>query len=160
MRISHRVDYGVRVMVALARAERDRPGVMVASDALAAQDSIPPSFLDDILRELRNADLVRSRRGTEGGWALNRPSTAITVADIIRALEGPLASVRGLRPDQLAAHGFEDTQTSLWVAVRVALRSVLEAVAVSDLASNSLPPAVVALLDEPDAWSTAYQRSS
>jgi Rrf2 family protein len=152
VRISHKVDYGVRAMVALARAEAVRPGVPTKRELLAADEGIPGKFLDDILRLLRNAGLVRSHRGPDGGWTLGRPASAITVADVIRVLEGPLASVRGIRPDQLAAEGGQEPFVSLWVAVRVSLRSVLEEVSVADLAKGSLPRKVAKLLDVSDAW--------
>ena len=153
MRITHRVDYGVRVLVALARAEAEHPGSLVAKATLAASDNLPASFIDDILRDLRRGGLLTSRRGTDGGWALNRPADTITVADIIRALEGPLASVRGIRPHELDGTTVEEAQIALWVAVRAALRSVLEAVTVADLAANRLPPEVQSWLERPGAWS-------
>jgi Rrf2 family protein len=152
MRISHKVDYGVRAMVALARLGTDRPGMPVTRDRLARSEDIPPAFLDDILRLLRNGDLARSQRGPEGGWRLARPPEDITVADVIRVLEGPLASVRGRRPDELAGDGTAAPLVSLWVAVRTALRSVLEHVTIADLATGDLPPEVTRLLDEPAAW--------
>ena len=103
MRISHKVDYGVRVMTMIAESEREEPGRPVPRHELAARDDLPPGFLIDILGQLRNAGLVRSHRGGDGGWALARPADTITVADVIRALDGPLASVRGIRPHELGA---------------------------------------------------------
>jgi Rrf2 family protein len=154
MRISHKVDYGVRALTALARFETTRPGVPVKRELLAAQESIPGKFLDDILRLLRNAGLVRSHRGPEGGWTLGRPAAEIAVADVIRVLEGPLASVRGVRPNELAAAGqLDEPFASLWVATRVSLRSVLDCVTLADLAAGRLPKKVAKLLDAPDAWS-------
>ena len=105
MRITHKVDYGVRVMATIAILERDDPGRPVTRAVLAERDDVPPGFLFDILRQLRNGELVRSVRGGDGGWLLARPADTITVADVIRALEGPLASVRGVRPHELAAEG-------------------------------------------------------
>lgn len=152
MRITHKVDYGVRAMVALARAEAGRPGVPVKRELLATEEAIPGKFLDDILRLLRNAGLVRSHRGPEGGWTLGRPAKDIDVADVIRVLEGPLASVRGIRPHELGEVGISEPFVSLWVAVRVALRSVLDEVTLADLAKGELPKKVAKLLDAPDAW--------
>jgi Rrf2 family protein len=152
MRISHKVDYGVRALVALATLDAGHPGVPVTRDTLASHEGIPPAFLDDILRLLRTRDLVRSQRGPEGGWRLARPAGEITVADVIRVLEGPLASVRGLRPDELAAEGTPEAQVSLWIAVRAALRSVLEHVTIADLATGDLPSDVTRLVAEPAAW--------
>ena len=152
MRITHKVDYGVRAMVALARAQAVQPGVPTKRELLAREESIPGKFLDDILRLLRNSGLVKSHRGPEGGWTLGRPAKEITVADVIRVLEGPLASVRGIRPDELAADGVQEPFVSLWVAVRVSLRSVLEQVTLADLAGGALPKKVAKLVDMPDAW--------
>jgi Rrf2 family protein len=158
VRITHKVDYGVRAVVALARALEERPGVPVKRELLSTEEAIPGKFLDDILRLLRNAGVVKSHRGPEGGWTLGRPADEITVADIIRVLEGPLASVRGIRPHDLPADGVSEPFVSLWVAVRVSLRSVLEAVTIADLAGGTLPPDVAALTDLPGAWSTGGDR--
>lgn len=152
LRISHKVDYGVRALVCLARAEAADPGVPVKGDVLAAAESLPPKFLNDILRRLRSGGLLRSQRGGDGGWVLARDPANVTVADVIRILEGPLASVRGIRPHDLAGEGVAEPFVSLWVAVRVSLRSVLEAVTVADLAQGTLPQEVAALLDTPGAW--------
>ncbi len=152
MRISHKVVYGVRVTTTLAMLGDEQPGKPVSRSVLAARDDLPPGFLDDILRALRNGRLLRSQRGGEGGWLLARPAATITVADVIRALEGPLASVRGIRPHELPEAGEQEPFVSLWVAVRAALRSVLEAVTIADLAAGRLPPPVAALAAEPDAW--------
>ena len=152
MRISHKVDYAVRAMTAIAQQEPREPGVPVKRDMLSTEYDIPPGFLHDILRALRTGSLLRSTRGPEGGWNLARPAAEITVADIIRVLEGPLASVRGIRPHELPEHGGSEPFVSLWVAVRTSLRSVLEHVSVEDLATGRLPPEVTKLLDAPGAW--------
>jgi Rrf2 family protein len=152
VRISHKVDYGVRALVALARAEGHEPGRPVTRDRLATDQAIPAKFLDDILRALRNHGVVRSHRGPDGGWTLGRPSGEISVADVIRVLEGPLASVRGIRPHELPQEGVEEPFVSLWVATRVALRSVLDEVSVADLVAGRLPRKVAKLLDAPGAW--------
>ena len=152
VRISHKVDYGVRAVVALARIPQDQAAIPLKRETLAAQEDIPAKFLDDILRALRNAGLVRSHRGPDGGWTLARDPADITVADIIRALEGPLASVRGIRPNELPDHGVPEPFVSLWVSVRAALRSVLEEVSAADLAAGHLPADIVALVDAPGAW--------
>ena len=152
MRITHKVDYAVRVMTAIARHESTEPGVPVRRDVLAADEDIPPAFLHDILRALRTSGLLRSTRGPDGGWNLGRPPKDITIADIIRVLEGPLASVRGIRPHELPEHGGSEPFVSLWVAVRTSLRGVLEHVTVDDLATGKLPRSVTKLLDTPGAW--------
>jgi Rrf2 family protein len=139
-------------MTTLAVMATETPGRPVSRAVLAARDDLPPGFLDDILRLLRNGELLRSQRGGDGGWLLARPAESITVADVIRALEGPLASVRGLRPHELADAGEREPLVSLWVAVRAALRSVLERVTIADLAGGALPADVAALVADPDAW--------
>ena len=152
MRISHKVVYGVRVTTTLARMGQDAPGKPVSRAVLAATDDLPPGFLDDILRALRNGMVLKSHRGGEGGWVLARPADTITVADVIRALEGPLASVRGIRPHELGDAGEQEPFISLWVAVRAALRGVLEHVTLADLARGELPDQVKELAADPDAW--------
>ena len=154
MRITHKVDYAVRACVALTRMLAEDPGVPVKRDRLAEAESIPGKFLDDILRQLRNAHLLRSHRGPDGGWTLAVPAEEITVAEIIRVLEGPLASVRGIRPHELGDDGVGEPFVSLWIAVRVSLRSVLEVVSVADLASGKLPTSVARLTKTPGAWDT------
>jgi Rrf2 family protein len=152
VRISHKVDYGVRAMVALARIDKGPAGEPVTREALAEGEGIPATFLDEILRTLRNHDLVQSHRGPDGGWTIGRAAREITVADVIRALEGPLASVRGIRPHDLGEAGVEEPLVSLWVAVRAALRSVLEEVTIADLAAGKLPKSVARLAASDDAW--------
>ncbi len=146
------MDYGVRLMAAIAQAGITDPGRPVPRHELAEREDLPAGFLVDILGQLRNAGLVRSHRGGEGGWTLGRAASGITVADVIRALEGPLASVRGVRPHELAADGGREPFISMWIAVRAALRSVLEEVTVADLAAGSLPAGVRRIAEEPDAW--------
>ncbi|MET0145373.1 MAG: Rrf2 family transcriptional regulator [Ilumatobacteraceae bacterium] len=158
MRISHKVDYGVRVMTTLASVASTTPGRPVSRAVLAETDGLPSGFLDDILRLLRNGGLVRSQRGVEGGWMLARDAATISVADVIRSLEGPLASIRGVRPHELAEAGQREPFVSLWVAVRAALRSVLEHVTLADLAAGNLPVEIEALAADPDAWDPHTRR--
>jgi Rrf2 family protein len=152
MRITHKVVYGVRAMTTLAAAAVESPGRPVSKAVLAATGDLPPGFLDDILRLMRTGNLLRSQRGGDGGWILARPAETITVADVIRSLEGPLASVRGIRPHELSATGEIEPFVSLWIAVRVALRSVLEHVTIADLAAGALPDPIAAMVADPDAW--------
>jgi Rrf2 family protein len=149
VRVTAKVDYAVRAVVALARTE---PAVPVKRDALAADQDIPPAFLDDILRSLRNGQLLASQRGAAGGWRLARSAAEISVADIIRAVEGPMAAVRGIPPHELVYERTDAPLPQLWVAVRAALRHVLEETTVADLAAGRLPPHVEALVEDPDAW--------
>lgn len=153
MRVTHKVDYAVRAMTALARHDANGPGQPIKRELLASEEAIPPAFLDDILRSLRNGRLAQSQRGADGGWRLARPAAEISVADIIRAVEGPLAAVRGIRPNELVEEGVPEPFVHLWVATRAALRSVLETVTVAHLATGKLPARVERLLDDPDAWS-------
>jgi Rrf2 family protein len=152
MRITHKVDYGIRVMTSLAVLGDEQPGKPISRAFLAERDSIPSGFIDDILRLLRNGSLVRSYRGAEGGWTLARPAKSISVADVIRVLEGPIASVRGLRPHELPSQGVPEPFVSLWIALRASMRTVLEHVTIADLASGKLPPKVAKLAQAPDAW--------
>jgi Rrf2 family protein len=151
VKISHKVDYGVRAIVSLAAAQAQAPAQPISRDALAAKHGIPAASLEDILRDLAKAGLAKSRRGPVGGWLLDRPADQVTVADVIRALDGPLASIRGIRPHELG-HDGADAYVRLWVAVRAALRSVLESVTLADLVEGRLPPEAAAWLDRPGAW--------
>ena len=149
MRISAKVDYALRAMVELAGVEGTGP---VKGDRLAEAQDIPAKFLEGILSSLRTAGLVSSQRGAEGGYWLARPAAEITVAQVIRAVEGPLANVRGVRPESLDYHGPAATLQDVWVAVRGSLRHVLEAVSLADIAAGTLPPTVRAIADDPEAW--------
>jgi Rrf2 family protein len=148
MRLSAKADYAVRATVELA-AEGGGP---LKRDTLANAQSIPAGFLENILLDLRQADVIRSQRGPEGGYWLARPADQITVADVVRAVEGPLASVRGERPGALTFEGTARPLEQFWVAVRASLRSVLESVTLADLAAGELPEEVAALTRDPDAW--------
>jgi Rrf2 family protein len=151
MRISAKVDYAVRAAVQLAAAGGERP---TKGDAIAQAQGIPVKFLENILSDLRHAGLVRSQRGADGGYWLNRPASEISVADIIRAVEGPLASVRGQRPEDIAYVGPAEPLSSVWIAVRASLRAVAEHVTVADIATGALPEHVRTLASDPEAWVT------
>lgn len=144
MRLSAKGDYAIRAAVELA-ASGDGP---IKSERIVAAQSIPPKFLESILNELRRGGIVASRRGADGGYWLARPADQITLADVIRAVEGPLASVRGERPDALRFPGSAAPLRDVWLAVRASLRSVLETVTLADVASGELPASVAALADE------------
>lgn len=139
-------------MARLARQGSGKDPAPLSGHDLATVEEIPETFLDDILRSLRNAGLLRSQRGPGGGWLLARPAADITVADIIRAVEGPLASVRGIRPHELAKGATDDPFVATWIAVRHSLRGVLEAVTVQHLATGKLPAIVTRAVANPDAW--------
>ena len=150
MRISARADYAVRAAAELAAAG----GGPVKGEALAAAQGIPPKFLENILGDLRHARLVRSQRGAEGGYWLARPADEITVADIVRAVEGPLATVRGEPPEAVAYTGAAEPLQQVWIAVRKNLRAVLERVTLADVAAGRLPEHVIELARDPEAWTT------
>ena len=148
VRISAKADYAIRATVELAAAG-DGP---LKGDRIAQAQSIPIKFLENIMVDLRNAGLVRSQRGADGGYWLARAAGEITLADVIRAVEGPLASVRGARSEELAYVGSAEPLREVWIAVRASLRNVLESVTLADVASRELPTAVTVLAAEPDAW--------
>jgi len=150
VRITAKADYAVRVAVELAAAQ---PGAPVKGERLAAAQGIPRNFMENILTELRRSGLVRTRRGAEGGYQLARPAEEITVADVLRAVEGPLAAVQGVQPQDLHYGGAAERLPEVWVALRAALRSVLEHVTLADVAKGRLPRAVSAKVSDPDAWS-------
>jgi Rrf2 family protein len=150
VRVSAKADYAVRAAVELA-VGGEGP---VKGERLAQAQDIPLKFLENILGELKHAGLVRSQRGTEGGYWLARPAGEITIADVIRAVEGPLASVRGESPASLSYAGAAQPLGKLWVAVRANLREVLERVSLADVASGELPAFVDELTSDPEAWAT------
>jgi Rrf2 family protein len=121
-------------------------------ERIAQAQQIPPNFLENILSDLRNAGIVASRRGAEGGYWLARPAGEVSLADIIRAVDGPLANVRGVRSEQVRYEGSAEKLLDVWVAVRASLRLVLESVTLADLAAGELPESVRALTADPDAW--------
>lgn len=137
----------MRAMLELASA-----GEPLTGEELARAQGLPAKFLSAILNDLRRAGLVSSQRGTEGGYRLARPAARITVADVMRALDGPLAEVRGLRPEMASYTGAASSLQDVWVATRASLRAVLERVTVDDVAKGKLPRAVRTLVDDPDAW--------
>jgi Rrf2 family protein len=146
--ISAKVDYAVRALCTLADGGQ-RP---ITAESLARSQHLPAKFLESILNDMRRAGILHSQRGADGGYRLSRPASEITVADVIRPLDGPLAEVRGLRPEATSYEGPAEQLQSVWVAVRASLRSVLEQVTIADIASGKLPKSVVELTSDPDAW--------
>jgi Rrf2 family protein len=152
VKVSAKADYAVRAAAELAAAQ---PGnQLVRAEAIATAQQIPQRFLENILADLRHAGLVSSHRGPEGGHRLAKPAAEITVADVIRAVDGPLAAVRGERPESVAYEGPAAPLQRVWIAVRTNLREVVERVTLADLAAGTLPRSVDALADEPDSWVT------
>jgi Rrf2 family protein len=148
MRITAKADYAVRAMCELATRSGEGP---VKGDVLAAAQGLPLKFLENILGELRRFGLVSSQRGADGGYWLGRPADQIRLADVIRAVEGPLADVRGARPETLEFSGAAEGLRDVWLAVRVSLRRVLEQVTIADVATGNLPPFVADLVADPEA---------
>jgi Rrf2 family protein len=146
--ISAKVDYAVRALCTLADAD----GRSVTAESLATAQGLPPKFLESILNDLRRAGLLLSQRGAEGGYRLSKPAKEISIADVIRPLDGPLAEVRGLRPEAASYEGSAEHLRDVWVAVRASLRQVLEQVSIADVVAGELPRGVRKLTADPDAW--------
>jgi Rrf2 family protein len=148
VRVSAKADYALRAAIELAAAG-DGP---VKGERIAQAQEIPLKFLENILLELRHAGIVRSQRGVEGGYWLARPAEEVSLAEVIRAVEGPIANVRGVGPQDVEYGGAAGRLREVWIAVRASLRSVLEETTLADLARGELPPGVEALARDPDAW--------
>ncbi len=133
MRVSAKVDYALRALLELAAA----PPGPVKGERLARSQDIPPKFLENILTELRHAEIVASQRGVDGGYRLAKPAAEISVADVVRALEGPIASVRGVRPEEVAYTGPARSLQPLWIELRASMRDVLEQTTLADLVARS-----------------------
>jgi Rrf2 family protein len=149
VRVSARADYAIRALLELAAAGPESP---VRGEAIARAQGIPPKYLENLLGDLRRARLVSSQRGLNGGYRLSRPASAITLADVIRAIDGPLAGVRDDAPEDVAYPGAAATLRDVWVALRASMRTVLEAATLADVASGKLPKPLRKLLEDPEAW--------
>jgi Rrf2 family protein len=148
VRVSAKADYALRAVIELA-ASADGP---LKGEKIAQAQEIPLKFLENILGDLRHAGIVRSQRGVEGGYWLARPAEEITVAEVVRAVEGPIANVRGMGPELVEYAGSAARLRDVWIAVRANLRAVLEQVTIADVARGELPAAVEDLAANPDAW--------
>jgi Rrf2 family protein len=148
MRISAKADYAVRAALTLAAAD-DPP---VKGERIADAQSIPLKFLENILIDLRQAGIVASQRGPDGGYRLDGKADEITVADVIRAVDGPLASIRGGRPEEAVYEGPAEQLQTIWIALRSGIRGVLEHVTLADVVNGTIPPHIAELAREPDAW--------
>lgn len=145
MRMSAKAEYAVRAMVQLATVE---PGAVVKTDDLAKAQGIPPQFLVDILSDLRTDRLVRSHRGRDGGYELARPAAQISIADVLRCIDGPLASVRDIGLGDLPYSGPTQALTDVWRALRASMRAVLEGTSLADVASGALPGHIAEMADD------------
>lgn len=148
MRVSAKSDYAVRAAAELAAS----PGGPVKGERLADAQEIPLQFLEHILLDLKRAGIVRARRGARGGYWLARPAGEVTVADVIRAVEGPIADVQSAPPESITYGGSASQLQTVWIAVRASLRSVLESVTLDDLVNGELPAGVRELAAGNDAW--------
>ena len=149
MRVSAKTDYAIRAALELAAAPDEKP---VKGERIATAQAIPLRFLENILMQLRHAGLVESRRGADGGYRLARPAAEVKLADVIRAIDGPLAGVGGVRPESLGFNGVAEPMREVWIAVRASLRSVLEGVTLADVVAGELPDHVRSMLGDEDAW--------
>ena len=149
MRVSAKTDYALRAALELAAAPDEKP---LKGERIATAQAIPLRFLEYILMQLRHAGLVESRRGADGGYRLARPAADVTLADVIRAIDGPLAGVSGARPETLDFTGVAEPMRDVWIAVRASLRGVLERVTLADVVGGELPPHIRELVADEDAW--------
>jgi Rrf2 family protein len=154
MRLSARSDYALRAAIELAASREGH----VTSDQLAKAQQIPGKFLEAILTQLRRAGLVRSQRGPDGGFWLARPADEISLADIIRAIDGPLLGVRGERPENLGYVGAAEPLQAVWIALRANERAILEEVTLAHMVSGELPERVRALAELPASWEARFAR--
>jgi Rrf2 family protein len=149
--ISARTDYAIRALLMLAQ-EAQSAGAPISVETLARRQTLPRKFLEAILRDLRRAGIVDSQRGPTGGYTLSRPAAQISLGDIFRAVDGPLAEVRGLRPHETSYAGVAEHLPVVWVAVRASLRRVLDGTTLEELLSGELPVEVRSLAQDPQAW--------
>jgi Rrf2 family protein len=151
MHVTAKADYAVRAVVELAGSKQDSPRKV---DEVAQAQGIPVSFLENILTQLRSSGIVRSQRGPEGGYWLAHPPDQVNLAQVIRAVEGPLVGVRGQRPEEIEYAGSAESLQKVWIALRANLRKVLEHVTVADVAAGKLPKEVLELTRKEEAWQT------
>ena len=151
MDISARTDYAIRALLMLAQ-EAHSAGAPISVETLARRQTLPRKFLEAILRDLRRAGIVDSQRGPTGGYMLSRLAAQISLGDIFRAVDGPLAEVRGLRPHETSYAGVAEHLPVVWVAVRASLRRVLDGTTLEELLSGELPVEVRSLAQDPQAW--------
>ena len=151
MHVTAKADYAVRAVIELAGSGQGSPRKV---DEVAQAQGIPVSFLENILTQPRSSGIVRSQRGPEGGYWLAQPPEQVNLAQVIRAVEGPLVGVRGQRPEEVEYTGTAESLQQVWIALRANLRKVLEHVTVDQVAAGKLPSDVLALTREEEAWHT------
>jgi Rrf2 family protein len=148
VQISAKTDYAVRALLSLAAHAPER----ISAGVVVDEQDLPLKFIEGILGDLRRAGLVRTQRGVGGGYSLSRPAAEITLGAVLRAVDGPLAEVHGLRPDETSYEGVAEHLRDVWVAVRSSLREVLDETTVEQVLTGELPPHVRKLVDRPEAW--------
>jgi Rrf2 family protein len=151
LQVSAKTDYALRAAAELARASMEGTGP-VKGEWISEAQGIPKKFMENILHDLKRAGIVRTRRGASGGYWLARPPEDIPLAEVIRAVEGPLANVRGEWPEAVEYPGAAESLQEVWIAVRANLRAVLESVTLAHLAEGNLPKPVTILTQDPKAW--------
>jgi Rrf2 family protein len=149
MRVSAKSDYALRALIEIAAHDQAEP---VSAEELGRRQEIPRNFLQAILADLRRAGIVMSQRGQAGGWRMARDAADVTVADVIRAIDGPLVSVYGLRPEAVSYNESAEALQHVWIAARSSLREVFEAVTISALTTKQLPQDVEARTRDEEAW--------
>jgi Rrf2 family protein len=147
--ISAKAEYAVRALLVLAADPDNKP---IPGEAIARSQNMPMKFVENTLVELRKTGLVQSQRGASGGFRLGQPANRITIADVVRAVDGPLAEVRGDRPENAVYEGPAEHLQTVWVATRAALRGVLEHVTLADVVNGRIPKKILKLTEAPDAW--------
>lgn len=152
MRVSTKSDYALRGLIEIATREASGERKAVSAEELGKAQDIPHGFLQAILADLRRAGIVVSQRGQSGGWRMARAASEVSVADVIRAVDGPLVSVYGLRPEAVQYSGNAEVLQRVWIAARSSLREVFETVTIESLAAGTLPPDVMARTEDDDAW--------
>ena len=148
MHVTARSDYALRAVAELAEAE----DALVKREAIATRQEIPVEFLETVLLSLKHAGIVQSLRGAKGGFRLARTADSISLADVIRAVDGPVANVRGERPEEVVYPGPAEHLQEVWIAVRASLRQILEGISVQDLVDGRMPRVVTRLTEDPEAW--------
>lgn len=147
MQVPAKADYAIRALLSLAASDSS-----LTTDQLAAEQHLPSKFLGAILSDLRRGGIVTSQRGADGGFRLAKPASDVSIADVLRVLGGPLAGVRGLRPENLEYDGAATHLREVWIALRGSLRQVLEHVSLADVVAGHLPAEVTQFTNDPDAW--------
>lgn len=148
MKISAKVDYAVRALIEIAAS----PGGPRSAEAISGAQDIPRDFLLSVLADLRRAGILASQRGQAGGWVLLADPASVSIADVIRAVDGPLVRVHGLPPEDVSYTGSAESLQQVWIAVRVSLRHVLEQITIAHLVDKSLPPDAAELTRDAGAW--------